>query len=50
MILVSKHSAIWKVVLIKTMLPTFTGSFIIFGFTKAMVANMNNKSAVKKTN
>jgi hypothetical protein len=46
MLLVSKHASVLKLVLIKTMLPTFTGSFMIFGFTKTMG---NNFGVVKTT-
>jgi hypothetical protein len=53
MLLVSKHASVLKLVLVKTMLPTFTGSLLIFGFTKTMGQNfgvVKTTSEKKKTN
>jgi len=48
MILVSKNASVLKIMLVKTMLPTFAGSFIIFGFTKTMAKNIGAVKDKKK--
>jgi hypothetical protein len=48
MILVSKHSAVWKLILLRNLLPTFLGSFLIFGVSKYISRKFNLINVLNK--